>query len=79
MPPKTAGRLAEFVMWIRGIAGVVLCLIGALWIGQGTDAVHGSSMSGHGQYTVLGIVVFSLGAVLLVWAWLIRRDRVRTD
>ena len=53
-------------MWIRGIAGVLLCLIGAVWIGQGTDSIHGSSMSGHGQYTVLGIVVFVLGAVLLV-------------
>ena len=66
-------------MWIRGIAGVLLCLIGATWIGQGTDAIHGSSMSGHGQYTVLGIVCFALGAVLLVWAWQIRRNRVKTD
>ena len=66
-------------MWVRGIAGVVLCLIGAVWIGQGTDAVHGSRMSGHGQYTVLGVVCVVLGALLLIWAWRVRRDRTRTD
>jgi hypothetical protein len=66
-------------MWVRGILGVVLCLVGAIWIGQGTDAIHGSSMSGHGQYTVLGVVFLLLGAALLVWAWLIRRDRVKAD
>jgi hypothetical protein len=66
-------------MWVRGIAGALLCLIGAIWIGQGTDAIHGSSMSGHGRYTILGVVFLVLGVFLLVWAWLIRRDRVKTD
>jgi hypothetical protein len=64
-------------MWVRGVLGVALCLVGAIWIGQGTDAIHGSSMSGHGQYAVLGSVFFLLGVALLVWAWLIRRDRAK--
>ena len=67
-------------MWIRGIPGVVLCFIGALWIAQGTDAVHGSSMSGQGRYAALGIVTVVLGFALLVWAWSVdRRGRGRSD
>jgi hypothetical protein len=67
-------------MWIRGIPGVVLCLIGTVWIGQGTDAVHGSSMSGHGGYAALGVVTVLIGLVLLAWAWRIRSGRLgKTD
>lgn len=62
-------------MWTRGIAGVVLCLVGVVWIGQGTDVLHGSGMSGHGQWAVIGAVVALLGLALLAWAWRIRGDR----
>ena len=61
-------------MWTRGIIGVVLCLVGLVWIGQGTNALSGSKlMSGHGQYTLLGIVVLLVGLAFLVWAALVRR------
>ncbi len=63
-------------MWARGVAGVVLCLVGAVWIGQGTNVLHGSSMSGHGQWTVVGIVLVVVGVALLAWAWNIHRSRV---
>ncbi len=67
-------------MWIRGIPGIVLCLIGVLWIAQGTDAMHGSSMSGHGRYAALGVVTVLIGLALLVWAWRIRSGRLgRSD
>ncbi len=59
-------------MWIRGIAGAVLCLIGAVWILQGTDALGGSGMSGHGQWAVIGAVVVLIGLALLAWAWRVR-------
>ncbi len=59
-------------MWVRGIIGVVLCLVGVVWIAQGTNVMHGSGMSGHGVYAVLGAVVLVIGAVLLGWAWRIR-------
>ncbi len=62
-------------MWIRGVVGVVLCAVGALWIGQGTGAVSGSAMSGHGQYTVLGALVVLVGLALVVWAWRSRAGR----
>lgn len=61
-------------MWTRGVIGVVLCLVGAVWIGQGTNAIHGSGMSGHGQWAILGAAAVVIGLALLVWAWRIRRS-----
>ena len=62
-------------MWFRGIVGVVLCLVGATWIAQGTGAMRGSGMSGHGQYAVLGVIVIVIGLAVLVWANRVRRSR----
>jgi len=56
-------------VWTRGVIGVVLCLVGVVWIGQGTNAIHGSGMSGEGQWAVIGVVVLIAGLALLVWAW----------
>ena len=63
-------------MWARGMAGVVLCLVGVVWIAQGTDVVHGSGMSGQGQWAVIGAVLVLIGLALLAWAWRIRRGRL---
>jgi len=52
-------------MWIRAGIGVVLCLVGAVWIAQGSGAMHGSMMTGHGQYTALGVVAVIGGLVLI--------------
>lgn len=61
-------------MWARGIVGIVLCLAGLVWIGQGTNLISNSKlMSGHGQYTLLGIVVLLVGLALIVWAARIRK------
>jgi len=65
-------------MWSRGIVGLVLCLVGAVWVAQGTGAVHGSMMSGHGQYTALGVVAIVIGLALLVWANHVRESRGRS-
>jgi protein-S-isoprenylcysteine O-methyltransferase Ste14 len=54
---------------IRTVVGVVLVLLGGLWISQGSGAMKGSMMSGHGQYTVLGVVVALVGVALIVWRW----------
>lgn len=62
-------------VWVRGVLGVLLCLTGGVWFLQGLNVLHGSFMSGRGQYTAFGVVVFLLGAALLVWAT--RRRRVR--
>lgn len=62
---------SEQAMWIRAGVGLVLCLIGAVWIAQGSGAMHGSMMTGHGQYTALGVLA-ALGGIVLI-AWSVRR------
>jgi hypothetical protein len=62
-------------MWSRGTIGVVLCLVGALWIAQGTDAIHGSGMSGRGLFAALGGAIMLIGSALVTWAVRIRRTR----
>jgi hypothetical protein len=55
-------------MMLRGISavvGVVLVLVGVVFVGQGTNVIHGSSMSGHGVYAVLGGVLLVLGLAVL--------------
>jgi hypothetical protein len=55
-------------MVIRGVSavvGVVLILVGGLFVGQGTNVIHGSSMSGHGVYAVLGGVLVVVGLAVL--------------
>ncbi len=47
------------------IVGVILMLVGLVWIGQGINLLPGSMMSGQPVYAVLGLVVVVLGAGLL--------------
>jgi len=60
-------------MWPRLIIGVVLCLTGAVWIGQGVGAVHGSFMTGHAEWAVIGAVALFFGLALLIGARRIRK------
>ncbi|WP_067892575.1 hypothetical protein [Nocardia vaccinii] len=53
---------------ISVVVGVVLCLVGALWVGQGTGNVHGSPMTGHSQWTYLGVVLIIVGVVAIISA-----------
>jgi K+-transporting ATPase A subunit len=64
-------------MLVRGIGGIILVALGAVWIAQGTGAMSGSAMSGHGQYAALGVVVALIGVFLLVQAWRVRNRDVR--
>jgi hypothetical protein len=56
------------------VPGLLAFLVGAVFTGQGVDLIHGSSMSGHGVYAVLGVVLMAIGVGLLVSAW--RRPRL---
>jgi hypothetical protein len=52
-----------------GLLGVLASVVGAVFIGQGTNLIHGSSMSGHGGYAALGAVLLAIGFGLILWAW----------
>jgi hypothetical protein len=50
------------------VPGLLALLVGAVFTGQGIDVIHGSSMSGHGVYAVLGVVLMVIGVGLLASA-----------
>jgi hypothetical protein len=62
-------------VWPRLIIGVVLVVVGGVWIGQGVGAVHGSFMTGHAEWAVAGAVAVFFGAALLVGARRARSSR----
>ncbi len=51
--------------WFLSIAGVVLFLLGSLWILQGLNILTRGFMAGHIEYALLGAVV-ALGGIGLV-------------
>jgi hypothetical protein len=52
-------------MRTRLVLGVALCLIGALWFGQGIGAIGGSFMTGEAVWAVIGAICVVIGAALL--------------
>jgi protein-S-isoprenylcysteine O-methyltransferase Ste14 len=60
---------------ILGIVGVLAVVVGVVFIGQGVNVIHGSSMSGHGGYAGLGAVLLVIGLGLVIWAWRLRGQR----
>ena len=59
----------RLLRWALGIVGVLAVFVGVVFIGQGTNAIHGSSMSGHGGYAGLGAVLVVVGLALVLGAW----------
>jgi hypothetical protein len=57
------------VVAVRRVVGAVLFLTGVVWIGQGTNLIQGSSMTGSTFWAVMGIVCVAGGLVLLGWPW----------
>ena len=57
---------------LKGIFGVLLLLLGALWSLQGLNVLPGSIMSGQTMWLVIGIVLILLGGWLL---WSLRAAR----
>lgn len=55
-------------MWPRLIIGVVLILVGVVWIGQGVGAIGGSFMTGQIVWAVIGALCVFFGAALLIGA-----------
>lgn len=55
-------------MLVRRIIGIVLVVIGGVWIAQGSGALHGSFMTGEALWTVIGVIVGLFGIALLIGA-----------
>jgi len=53
---------------VMNILGVLLILVGLVWILQGFNLLLGSFMSGQLLYAVLGLVLAAMGVILLVAA-----------
>lgn len=62
------------MLW-RLAVGIVALAVGAVWIGQGIGSIHGSFMTGHSQYTVLGVILVVVGVAMLAWVVLRLRGR----
>lgn len=50
------------------IAGILLVLMGGVWILQGINVLPGSFMTGQTKWAVNGAICVVLGAALLFWA-----------
>ncbi len=48
------------------VVGLLLIVVGVIWILQGINVLHGSFMSGRSGYAVLGLVVTVVGLVILL-------------
>jgi Na+/melibiose symporter-like transporter len=66
-------------MLARRIIGIVLVAVGAVWIAQGSGALHGSFMTGQGIWTVIGVIAVLFGIALLIGATRDRKRAARDD
>ena len=62
-------------MVARVVIGIVLCLVGAVWFGQGVGVIGGSFMTGEALWAVIGAIAILFGAALLVSARRVARQR----
>jgi hypothetical protein len=62
-------------MWLRVAIGVGLCVVGAIWIGQGVGWIGGSFMTGEAVWAVIGAVAILFGIALIRGAQRERRNR----
>lgn len=57
------------------IIGILVLLLGALWVLQGAGVIGGSVMSGQSQWLYIGIAMLVAGLVLVWWFALRGRSR----
>jgi len=60
----------------RFVIGVLLFLVGAVWLGQGVGWIGGSFMTGQAVWAVIGAIAILLGVALLRG---VRRERGPAD
>ncbi len=50
------------------IIGIILILVGIVWILQGSNLIGGSLMSGQSQWLYIGIILAAVGIGVTWWA-----------
>jgi hypothetical protein len=53
---------------VLNIVGVLLVLLGSVWVLQGINVLPGSFMSGQSQWAIRGGILVFAGIAGLVWA-----------
>jgi hypothetical protein len=51
--------------WVLLILGILLALVGGVWVLQGTHVLTQGSMAGKSQWTLIGSIVGAVGIVLV--------------
>ena len=59
----------SYVTVMRRVLGAVLVLVGAVWFGQGTGLLGGSSMTGSTFWAIVGGICVVAGLGVLSWPW----------
>lgn len=60
---------------LLGGIGVIACLVGGVWLGQGVGAIHGSFMTGRPLWAAIGGVLLVVGLALIAWVARLGRRR----
>jgi hypothetical protein len=53
---------------VLNLVGILLILVGGVWLLQGINVLPGSYMTGDPQWAVNGGIAILIGAVVLFWA-----------
>jgi hypothetical protein len=61
--------------WVLLIAGILLMLIGSIWLLQGANVLPGSAMSGQSFWAWVGCIVLIAGVA--VFGFAVRRGLAR--
>jgi len=64
------------MLWLRLIGGILIGLMGLVWLGQGLNLIKGSVMTGQSQWAIIGALLVVLAA-WLIWGALRSRAAVR--
>ncbi len=46
--------------------GVIALILGGVWVGQGTNLIPGSFMTGNRMWLLIGLIVAIVGIILIV-------------
>ena len=65
-PGERCVRSSRCMRWALATIGILLTLVGGVWILQGTGFLKGSSMTGSSKWLVIGVVCVVIGLPLAV-------------